>query len=366
MTGKSFLLEQIKSDMFVDLLDPEKEILYKSNPKQFYQELQAISKHSTIIVDEIQRVPSLLDYVQIGIERLGHRFLLSGSSARKLKKSGVNLLGGRAISLSLHPLSLSELGNLFNLDWLLQYGSLPKIYQLLLEQRLSEAKAVLRTYVSVYLKEEIQAEAIVRNLGSFSRFLEVAAQYSGQIVVYSNIATSAGIPRSTVAGYFDIVEDTLIGKRVWQFGYSEKDKAKPKFYFFDCGLIRALLDQLDSPPVADHKGSLFETFFFNELCKIRDYSGRIHRISYWRNGDEEIDFIIEQGNKVILAIECKSGRTTNQKFSFPKFKVAFPETAIVIASLQDERARVVAEDTTVVPWKEVLEQYQQLCLQNAS
>ena len=314
MTGKSYLLERLQCAAYFDLLDPEQELRYKNNPRVFYDEICQIPIASTVIVDEIQRVIPLLDYVQMGIEKLKHRFILSGSSARKLKRGAANLLGGRAIALSMHPLSVDELGLNLDVNKMINYGSIPKIYDLLLDGAEQEAQAMLRTYSTIYLKEEIQAEAIVRNLGAFSRFLDVAAQYNGQLVVYNNISSASGVPRASVSNYFDILEETLIANRLWEYGASEKDKSKPKLYFFDCGVVRAIQDQLIDSPSAVELGFLFETLFFNELRKIRDYSGRQHKFSYWKHKKEEVDFLVQHGDKVILGIECKSGRTDRENF----------------------------------------------------
>lgn len=359
LTGKSYLLEQIKSSAYFDLLDQEQEIKYKSQAKLFHQELLSIPKGSTVIVDEIQRVPALLDYVQIGIEKLKLRFVLSGSSARKLRREGANLLAGRALLFYLHPLSVEELGEHFKLKIALEYGSLPKVCDLIKEKRTDEARELLRSYAHLYLKEEIQQEAISRNIGNFSRFLKVSAQYNAQKVVYQNIATSSGIPRSTVSNYFDILEDTLIGTRVWEYGRSEKDKNKPKFYLFDCGIARALQDRLYDPPTANELGHLFECFFFQELRKIRDYGSKPHSFSFW-NADHEIDFLIEKGNKVVAAFECKSGARDFKVKNFENFSNSFPKTPIIIASLNDTRPRKLSNFIEVLPWKEALKFYSDL------
>ena len=356
MTGKSYLLERMQSSVYFDLLDPEQEISYQSNPKKFYEELLAIAKGSTVIVDEIQRVPSLLDYVQIGIEKLGLRFVLSGSSARKLKREATNLLAGRALLFHLHPLSFSELGEHFDIDSVLRYGSLPKVSSLITEEKLDEARQLLRTYSHLYLKEEIQQEAISRNIGNFTRFLQVSAQFNAQRVVYKNIATSSGTPRSTVSHYFDILEDTLIGTRLWEYGKSEKDKSKPKFYFFDCGVLRALQDRLYDPPTPDELGHLFESFFFHELRKIRDYRTKPHSFSFW-NDKHEIDFLIEKGGQVLAAFECKTNTQDIKLKDFKKFQEQFPDVPIIIVSLKDERPRELSSSIKIMPWKDALEYY---------
>lgn len=360
MTGKSYLLAKLDTDLYFDLLDPELELRYKNTPRIFYDEITVIPKGGTIIVDEIQKVPQLLDYVQMGIEKLQHRFILSGSSARKLKRGGANLLAGRAISLSLHPLSIDEIGSDLEIDSILCFGTIPKICDLILQEAQHEARAVLRTYSTMYLKEEIQAEALVRNVGSFSRFLNIAAQFNGQAVVYNNLAASSGVPRSSVANYFDILEETLIATRLWEHGSSEKDKSKPKLYFFDCGVVRAIQDRLIDAPSPPELGHLFETFMFNELRKIQDYGENQHKLSYWKHGNEEIDFLVQKGNEIILAIECKSGRTDRCSFKFPKFKEHFPSVPIIVASLKDEKSRQLQDGIILMPWRQVLDKYKSM------
>lgn len=358
MTGKTHLLEKLNCSTYFDLLDPEQEIKYKSRPKEFYQELLMLNKGQLVIIDECQKIPALLNYVQLGIEKLGLRFILSGSSAIKLKREGTNLLAARALLFYLHTLSYTELQDDFDIKNVLEYGSLPKISVLIKNNEKEEAILVLRTYKNLYLQLEIQQEAITRNLGNFSRFLDVAAQYNGQQVVYQNIATSSQVPKSTVANYFDVLEDTLVAKRIWEYQKSEKDKNKPKLYFFDCGVVRAIQNRLNDPPTPSELGHLFETFVFLELLKIRDYQNKPHTFSYWKNG-AEIDFLVEKNQQPLVAIECKTTdiRTVQNYETFHK---KFPKCELLIASLVAERARKVSDYISILPWKEVLERYKQL------
>jgi len=175
MTGKTHLLSKYKNATHFDLLDVELELRYKSHPKIFYQEISSLPEGSLVVIDEIQKVPQLLNYVQMGIEKLGLRFLLTGSSARKLKREGVNLLAGRALLYYLHPLSVDELNEVYPVSKMLEYGSIPKIVTLIMNGKVGEAKRLLQTYRQVYLQLEIQQEAITRNLGNFTKFLDVAA-----------------------------------------------------------------------------------------------------------------------------------------------------------------------------------------------
>ena len=358
LTGKTTLLKGLKYDAYFDLLDPELELQYKTNPKVFWQQLSAIKKGALIIIDEVQKIPMLLNYVQMAIDQFDHNFILSGSSARKLKRGGANLLGGRAIDLKLHSLALDELGESFSISDSMSYGTLPKIYSLLKEGDIDLAKMHLKSYVSTYLKEEIQAEALTRNIGAFNRFLNIAAQNNAQVIEFQNISRECSVPATTVKEYYQILEDTLLGFFLWPFNKSERKKSRPKFYFFDCGIIRAMQNQLNDPPNSIEKGYLFETWFINELIRIRDYFGKEHKFSFWRNRNKEVDIIISNGVGPILAIECKSGNTIRST-SFNGFKKAFPNVDYIIASLNDDKPRKV-ENIDVFPWRDVIDLYKEM------
>ena len=361
MTGKTLLLSRMKAAAFYDLLDPELELSLRARPKRFWEEISSLKPGSRVIVDEIQKLPVLLDYVQMGIDRKGLRFFLSGSSARKLKRGGANLLGGRALHFTLHPLTVKEMGKDFHLPHVLNFGSLPLICSLLAQGEKKTAIEQLRSYVITYIKEEIQAEAHVRHLDSFLRFLQAAAQCNGQMIEFSNISRECAVHQNTVKEYFSLLEDTLIGHLIWPYHRSERKKSRPKLYFFDCGAVKALQERLDSRPGPEELGVLFETWIANELIRIRDYSRRGHRISLWRKGRWEIDFLIESGGRPLIAIECKSGRQIKNKNSIEAFRKDFPKVPVAICSLQDERRRKIGENIYVEPYKSALSLYRKLC-----
>jgi uncharacterized protein len=242
----------------------------------------------------------------------------------------------------------------------LQYGTLPKIYLLSWQKQVSLAKEHLRSYISTYIKEEIQAEALTRNIGSFNRFLNVAAQCNGQIIEISNISRECSVPASTVKEYFQILEDTLLGFFLWPWSKSERKKARPKFYFFDCGVVRAIQNRLNDPPSPPEKGFLFETWFINELIRIRDYSKAEHEFSFWRNRDQEIDIIISKGSSPIMAFECKSGRVDVNSTAINSFKKVFPKAPLTIVSLTDHLARKV-DNAEILPIKEAIKLYSKMC-----
>ncbi len=257
------------------------------------------------MVDEIQKIPSLLDEVHRLIETKRYRFALSGSSARKLKRGGANMLAGRALVYHLHPLTWTELNGGSTISNVLQYGTLPRI---ILEKDYSLRHERLRAYVGTYLSEEIKAEAVTRNLESFHRFLSVASLANGQVTNLSNISRDAGISRSTITSYFSILEDTLLGSFLpsWQPRMRMKEVNHPKFYLFDCGIFRALTDRVDEKPTPEERGVLLETLVFHELKARLDYGRGGGSLHYWRTHDGvEVDFVWKKGNKLV-AIEVKA------------------------------------------------------------
>lgn len=364
MTGKTSLLKLVHPvEAYYNLLDPELEIRLRGNPKEFWEEIAQFKRGDLIIIDEVQRLPVLLDYVQMAMDELNLRFYLSGSSARKLKRGGANLLGGRALDLKLHPLTVQELKDDFSLKNALQFGTLPRVSQILstsnrsAQQLKREGMLLLKSYVTTYIKEEIQAEALVRKLDSFQRFLNVAAQSNGQMIEMANISRECSVPQNTVKEYYSILEDTLIGRMVWPFDRSERKKARPKFYFFDCGVLRALQNRVSEAPSPAEKGNLFETWFINELFRILDYTEKEHRISLWRLGKWEIDILIESSTGPLLAIECKTGKQLKRPHAIKAFRKTFPKVPLFIASLLDTRPRKLADQITIYPYLEVLKMY---------
>jgi len=357
MTGKTYLLRRLKADLFIDLLDPEEELKFKRSPKEFWEQLGALKSGQLVIVDEIQRVPTLLDYVQKGIEEYHLRFILSGSSARKLRRGSANLLGGRALDLRLHPLTSIEIGQRFDVDKALSYGTLPLIVTLLLEKKEEDARRRLKAYGTVYIKEEVQAEALTRNIGAFQRFLNVAGQMNGETIEFASIARDSAVPMSTVKEYFSILEDTLLGSYLWPWDRSERKKARPKFYFFDCGVVRALQNRLVDPPTPQEKGHLFETFFYNELRWLRDYYEKPDEISFWREGKQEIDFLVSGPKGPLMAFECKTSADTISEATVVAFRKKFPTATLYVASLKDASSRKLKNGVTVLPWSKALEIY---------
>ena len=321
MVGKTTVLEKENYALRYNLLDPTEEVALRARPEALLKEVSKLSAGQRVFIDEIQRVPELLNIVQIGIDKHRLDFALSGSSARKLRRGRANLLGGRALDRKLYPLTMREMGDQFDLERVLEIGSLPKI-TVEAQSGLDSARDYLDSYVTTYIREEIQAEAIVRNLGAFQRFLPIAAQSNAQTIEFANIARESATPRSTVKEYYQILEDTLLGVFLWPYDRKERKKARPKFYFFDTGVARALQGRLSTKVTPKERGILFEMWLVNELIRINEYLKKHLNFSFWRERNHEVDILISRAGEVIVGIEIKSGRgalssLTQKRFRFP-------------------------------------------------
>lgn len=303
-TGKTYMIRrQFPKAKYYNLHETDTFLKFNYAPHRLRQELT--SKDKLVIIDEIQKLPLLLDEIQTIIDDRRVRFLLTGSSARSLKRKGLNLLGGRVRTKRLHPLCFRELGQEFDLVKALDRGLLPPLY-------FSDSPHEdLRAYVGSYLKEEIAAEAVVRNLPAFSRFLTVAALCNGQMLNYSKIASDAQVPKSTVQEYFHILRDTLLGDDLpaWKRTEKRKPLTTAKFYFFDIGIVRYLqkrgLLQEGSPEF----GEAFEAYVHHELKAYCDYEG-VPDLAYWRSTSNfEVDFILNDRT----AIEVKAKTNVSER-----------------------------------------------------
>jgi predicted AAA+ superfamily ATPase len=296
---KGLYLDLLESELFNDLLaNPQR--LENFIPRNF---------NKWVIIDEIQKIPELLDEVHRLIESKNLKFVLTGSSPRKLRRKGYNLLAGRALTFYLHPLTVSELSSDFNLNHSLNYGQLPSSY---IED---DPKRYLESYVKTYLQEEIQQEGLTRNIGTFARFLETASFSQGSVLNISEVARDAAIGRKVVENYFSILEDLLIAYRLPVFNKRAKRRlvSHLKFYFFDVGVYRTIrpMGPFDMPEEID--GMTFETLFFQELLAVNDYYNLGYRLFYYRTAvGHEVDFVI-YGKRGIRAFEIK--RTARVKSS---------------------------------------------------
>ena len=311
-TGKTTFLREFfqdKSHRWIDLLDAEQEERYALDRGLLYRELIPLkSEKLWIVIDEIQKTPFLLDTVHRLIEETALKFALTGASARKLKRGSTNLLAGRAFMNHLFPLTHDEMGDLFSLKAALTWGTLPGLNWL---KNDSDKKDFLKAYALTYLKEEIWAEHIVRELEPFRRFLPVAAQANGTILNYSKIARDVGVDYKTVQSYFGILEDTLLGFFIGPYHRSvrKQQHQAPKFYFFDTGVKRALENTLDIPlkEKTYFFGDTFEHWLIAEIWRLNHYHKKDYRFYYLRTKDQaEIDLIIERPAKKPLLIEIKS------------------------------------------------------------
>lgn len=311
-TGKStWIRDHFSNVPTYDLLDTAESLRLSKNPGVFYAELQAVDKGSWVIVDEVQKVPELLDEVHRLIEERQIRFILSGSSARKLKRGGANLLAGRAVMTQMFSLVSPEVNFKIDDSRMFQFGMLPVAYQQ------DAPQDYLRTYCETYLQEEIKGEALTRNIGGFARFLEVAARQNGQVTNVANIARDAQVARLTVQGYFDILKDTLIGDWLpaWKLKRATKQVAHPKFYFFDSGVARALSGRLPYPPLAEELGFLLETFLLNELKAYLSYTKKFYPLHFWSSHDQvEVDFLCETA-RGFVAVEVKGSHHWEPQFN---------------------------------------------------
>lgn len=362
-TGKSTLLHTVYpgNTYWIDLLDPIVEDEYSRNPNTLKAVLESLDPGvARIIIDEIQKIPKLLDIVHWAIEKYPQmQFILTGSSARKLRHGGANLLAGRAFFYELYPFSYLELGKDFDLTQALQWGLMPRLSTL---DTIDEKTSFLEAYTLLYLKEEIWAEHLIRKLDPFRKFLEVSAQMNGKIINYAAIARDVNADLKTVKEYFSILEDTLIGFFLEPFHHSFRKRLlnKPKFYYIDTGLARTLARIVTLPPApsTSYYGELFEQFIVQECWKLTHYFKREWRLSYLRTKDDaEIDLVIERPGLPLLCIEIKSSTTVdeNDLKSFTRLTDELGNCeAVCFANVKNRRTW---GNVSVWPWNEGLAHY---------
>jgi len=344
-TGKTSLIRHsLKGVRTYDLLDNSLYLSLSQDPGRIAQEISPRDK--IVVVDEIQRLPVLLNEVHRLIEERGLRFLLTGSSARKLRRGGVNLLGGRARTKYMHPLTYRELGNQFNLFKAVERGLLPSIYLS------DDPHADLQSYTGSYLQQEIVAEGVTRNVPAFSRFLKVAALCNGTVVNFTNVSNDAQVPRTTVYEYFEILKDTLLLYELpsWRKSRKRKPLTSSKYYFFDVGVVATLQGRQFRPGTPEF-GEAFETYLLHELVSYRDYTSG-EPLSYWRSTSGfEVDFIL--GDHTAIEVKAKenlSGR------DLKPLRVLAEEKKLkryLCVSLEPRRRNL--ENLTILPFREFLE-----------
>lgn len=300
-TGKSSWIKAVLPDApYIDLLDSDDYTELLAAPARLVTRIPT-GHHGWVVIDEVQRVPELLNEVHRLIEARKLKFALTGSSARKLRRRGVNLLAGRALTLAMHPLCRAELGTAFDLRHSLQFGQLPTAY---VEDH---PAAYLKSYVGTYLREEVQQEGLTRNLAAFSRFLQAASFSQASVLNVSAVARECHVERKVVEDYFAILEDLLLAVRLPVFARRAQRRvvSHPKFFFFDAGVYRAVRPRgpLDGPDEID--GPALETLVLQELRAMNDALGLAYDLHYWRTVDgKEVDFVL-YGERGLIAVEVK-------------------------------------------------------------
>lgn len=349
-TGKSTLLKFLYPEsLYFDLLLSDEYERLLRRPSLLREIIEGSDISSPVIVDEIQRLPELLNEVHWLIENRGIRFILSGSSPRKILRSGGNLLGGRALRYELHPLVSAEIPD-FDLIKALNNGLLPRHYLS------NNPRKLLSAYIGNYLRDEIITEARIRNITSFSRFLEAAAFSNGEMVNYSNIAADCGVSSPTVREYFQILEDTLTGHFLPSFQKNPKRRVinAPRFYFFDVGIAGYLIKRGRIDYGSEAFGKAFEHFIYQEIIAHSHYSDLNYPVSYWRTTSQlEVDFILGDHE---TAIEVKSTNMVNPRHlkGLKSFSEEYKVKRSIVVSTDPHPRRI--DDIMILPWKMFLEE----------
>lgn len=358
-TGKSTFVNTIleESDLYINLLPQRNFLDYSKNPDRFRQEvLTHLKKNpgSSVVIDEVQKIPALLDEVHDLIETEKIRFILTGSSARKLKRGAANLLAGRAYTYFMFPLTFLELKDIFDLEKVLKMGSLPALWF-----NDENPQKFLESYVNTYIREEIQAEGIVRAIAPFSKFLDIAAALDTEIVSISSIARECHVSSKTVTQYYTILEDTFLASRVepWTKSVRKRLVSHPKYYFFDCGPISGLThSSLDGPLDFLLFGKRFEQFIFNQMRALNSYWNLGFRFYFWRtNTGTEVDFILVKNSKILAAIEVKSSQNIHSTDTrgLMSFQSENSKVPCFIVS-REESNREIAPGIKNIFWEEFL------------
>jgi len=362
-TGKSTLLRHnfpVSSCFWLDLLDPLQEEQLALNPSELKARVMALPANIThVVIDEVQKIPKLLDVVHSLIESTEKYFVLTGSSARKLRHGGANLLAGRAFVYHLFPFSPLEIKKQFDLNHALQWGLLPKIFDFGADE---EKLRFLQSYTQTYLKEEIWMEQFIRKLNPFRKFLEVSAQCNGKVINFANIARDVGVDDKTIKEYFSLLEDTLIGFFLEPFQHSFRKRLSkaPKFYYFDNGVTRALarILSLSLKPGTSAYGEAFEHFVILECMKLASYFQPEFRFSYLKTKDDaEIDLVVERPGLPLLCIEIKSTdhiRETDLK-NFSKLTAELENREAVCFSRDPKKKRY--DHVHALNWLDGIKQY---------
>ena len=335
----------------IDLLDPETLRLLSARPERLTELVEGNRDKPQVIIDEVQKLPGLLEVVHLLIERkTGQQFILTGSSARKLRRQGVNLLGGRAAQKHLHPYLAAELGKRFSLTAALRQGMLPLVWAA------DNPTVILKAYNGLYLREEVQMEGLVRNVGSFARFLEAMSFSHASVLNLSNVSRDCQVSRKTVEGYLEVLEDLLLGFRLPVFAKRAKRElaTHPKFYYFDAGVFRANRPSgpLDAPQEID--GLALEGLVAQHLRAWCDYSEGNHQLHYWQTRSQvEVDFVV-YGESGLYAVEVKNSTQvrSDDLRALKNFADDYPQSQRYLVYRGKERVR--RDDVLCLPAEEFL------------
>lgn len=359
-TGKTTLLRNtpfLQSALWIDLLDTDTEDRYALRPGLLEEQVAALPDGSWVVIDEVQKTPKLLDHVHRILAARDVRFALTGSSSRKIKRGSADLLAGRAWTFHLFPFLESELGENFDLDLALAWGTLPELVHL---PSNTDRARYLRSYAQTYLKEEILVEQLVRNLDPFRLFLPLAAQMNTQIVNYTNIARDTGVDPKTVQSYYQILVETHLGFFLEPYGRSVRkvQYRSPKFYLFDSGVKRALERKLTVPlqERTTEYGEAFECWFINECVRRNEYLERDYAFSYLRTKDDvEVDLIVDRPGLPTALVEVNSATAIDERHVRNLLRLAddFPDADLLCASRVASAQRIGR--VWVLPWGDALE-----------
>jgi predicted AAA+ superfamily ATPase len=360
-TGKTTLIDKIPADRRATLANPYDRIRYEKNPFALTAEIEALAeqmapKTPLIVIDEIQKNPSLMDAIQDLIDRKIAKFILTGSSARKLRKSGdVNLLPGRVIPLRLDPFVEQEIAAQNpSLENILLDGTLPEI---ILQNNIDEQETLLNAYVTIYLEEEIRAEAVVRELGHFARFLELAASESGKIVNFSKLSQEIGVAHSTIAGYYQILEDCLISERIEPITTSKtrrKLSKTQKYLFYDLG-VRRVAAREGRQLSKEQMGHLLEQYVGLELIRLIRLSQKRSSVRYWRDANgPEVDWIVETTDGYIpIEVKWTDMPTLQDAKHLNVFLEEYPETKKGYIICRTPQTMQISKKILALPWKKI-------------
>jgi predicted AAA+ superfamily ATPase len=339
-TGKSTWLRSLRATaVWIDLLDPETFRLFQARPERLLERVAAQPQALDVVIDEVQKVPALLDVVHTLVEGARPlRFILTGSSARKLRRGAVNLLAGRLTELHMHPFMAAELGQAFDLQRALTVGLVPLIWSA------AEPEKTLRAYASLYLQEEVQAEALVRDLGGFARFLEAISFSHGSLLNLAEVARECQVGRKTVEGYLTILEDLLLSFRLPVFTRRAQRHlvSHDKFFYFDAGVYRSIRPKGPLDSQAEMEGMALEGLVAQHLRAWASYRSVPAELSYWRTkSGSEVDFVL-YGADVFVAIEVKRSRTVHHTDlrALKAFKADYPEATVCLLYMGSESLKL--------------------------